>query len=195
MRDTGEKDDDDTMAIQSVLTGNRNAFRLLVEKYQAAVSAVGNRTIGSPEDVSDFVQEVFLKAFSHLHQYSGRGRFYSWLMRIAYTTAINLTTRTLPEVPTDPDVLARLWQDPRKYAPDRTAERSMLWESILGAIRELPRQLALSVELFFLLGLRYGDSAEITGAPVNTLKSHIYRARAMLQARLGPSTLEDYHDV
>jgi DNA-directed RNA polymerase specialized sigma24 family protein len=68
-----------------------------------AVSAIGRRTVTVSEDLKDYVQDVFLKAFTHLGQFSGRGRFYSWLMRIAYTTAINRNQRAIPEAPVDPD--------------------------------------------------------------------------------------------
>ncbi len=195
MTDDSGRDQEDLAVIRSVLGGDRNAFRRLVEKYQPAVSAIGRRTVTAREDLMDYVQDVFFKSFVHLGQYSGKGRFYSWLMRIAYTTAINRSKRTIPEVPTDPEFLARLWHASREREPDRTTERRVLWEAIIEAIRELPGQLAFSVELFFVLGLRYREIAEMTGVPVNTLKSHIHRARRLLQERLDRSMLEDQDDV
>lgn len=184
-------DEEDIVIIGSVLGGDRNAYRRLVEKYQPAVSAIGRRTIGGGEDLKDYVQDVFLKAFTHLAQFRGKGRFYSWLMRIAYTTAMNRRDRAIPEAPTDPDFLARLRHGAAKEEPDRVAERSIVREAIMTAIRGLPKHLAVSVELFFVLGLRYREIAEITGAPVNTLKSHVRRARRMLQEKLDRSMLED----
>lgn len=195
MSDDSGRDQEDLAVVRSVLGGDRNAFRRLVEKYQPAVSAIGRRTVTVGEDLKDFVQDVFLKAFTHLGQFSGKGRFYSWLMRIAYTTAINRNQRKIPEVPTDPEFLSRLWYASREREPDRATERILLWESIISAIRELPGQLAIAVELFFVLGLRYREIAEMTGIPVNTLKSHVYRARRLLQERLDRSMLEDQDDV
>ncbi|NBB89981.1 MAG: sigma-70 family RNA polymerase sigma factor [Spirochaetes bacterium] len=195
MSDNSARDQEDLAVVRSVLDGDRNAFRRLVEKYQPAVAAIGRRSVGVREDLKDFVQDVFLKAFTHLGQFSGKGRFYSWLMRIAYTTAINRSQRKSPEVPTDPELLSRLWHASREREPDRATERTVLWESIVAAISELPGQLALSVELFFVMGLRYREIAEMTGVPVNTLKSHIRRARRLLQERLDQSMLEDHDDL
>tara|TARA_B100000614_G_scaffold243570_1_gene246922 strand:+ start:329 stop:916 length:588 start_codon:yes stop_codon:yes gene_type:complete len=195
MRDDAGRDQEDLAAIRSVLNGHRNAFRALVERYQPAVSAVGRRTLAAREDRIDFVQDVFLKAFAHLGQFSGTGRFYSWLMRIAYTTAINRSARAIPEVATDPEFLSRVWYADREREPDRTTERRALWDAIVGEIAGLPAQLALSVEFFFVLGLRYREIAEMTGVPVNTLKSHIHRARCLLRERLDRSLWEDQYDV
>jgi RNA polymerase sigma-70 factor (ECF subfamily) len=190
-----ERDQEEIDTIRSVLDGNRNAFRMLVERYQPAVSAVGRRMIRAGEDVKDFAQDVFLKAFLHLGQFSGSGRFYSWLMRIAYTTAINHSRRAPPEVPLDPDLMGRVWYAPRKNEPDRSVERAALWETIVAAVHDLPAHLSLSVELFFVAGLRYAEISRITGVSVNTLKSHIYRARRMLQERLDRSLLEDQDEM
>lgn len=195
MTDGDEEDREDIVTVQSVLSGDRNAFRQLVTKYQPTISAVGRRTLREQEELGDFVQDVFLKAYTHLGQFSGEGRFKAWLMRIAYTTALNRNRRSIPEVPTDPELLEQRWYSPREREPDRVAERSVLWEAILTAIRDLPGHLALSVELFFVLQLRYPEIAQMTGVPVNTLKSHVRRARRVLQQRLGASLLEDQDEM
>jgi RNA polymerase sigma-70 factor, ECF subfamily len=195
MTDGKEQDREDIATVQSVLSGNRNAFRQLVLKYQPAVSAVGRRTLRGQEELGDFVQDVFVKAYTHLDQFSGKGRFKAWLMQIAYTTAINRNRRSIPEIPTDPELLEQLWYSPREREPDRVTERSVLWEAIVTAIRDLPGHLALSVELFFVLQLRYPEIAEMTGVPVNTLKSHVRRARRVLQQRLGHSLLENQDEM
>ena len=195
MNADADPDHNDVAVVRSVLDGDRNAFQRLVEKYQPAVIAIGRRTATARSDLKDFVQDVFIKAFTHLGQYSGKGRFYSWLMQIAYTTAINRNRRKIPEVAMDPELLAQMWYASREQEPDRTTERRILWESIVAAIRDLPSHFALAVELFFVLGLRYGEIAEMTGVPVNTLKSHIRRARGLLQQRLNRWKEEGRSDV
>lgn len=190
-----ERDQEDMVTVHAVLSGDRNAFRDLVERYQPSVTAIGRRTIRLQEDLKDFVQDVFVKAYTHLDQFAGRGSFRAWLMRIAYTTAINRNQRAIPEVPTDPEILEHLWHSPKSQEPEPATMRSLLWEAMIRAIEDLPKHLALSVELFFVLGLRYAEITMITGVPVNTLKSHVHRARTILQERMGPSMLEDHDDL
>lgn len=195
MTDDQGTDQEDMVTVGAVLSGDRNAFRGLVERYQPAVLAIGRRTIRLQEDLKDFVQDVFVKAYTHLDQFAGRGTFRAWLMRIAYTTAINRNQRAIPEVPTDPGLLEELWHSPRDQGPEPATMRSLLWEAMIRAIEDLPKHLALSVELFFVLGLRYAEITTITGVPINTLKSHVHRARSLLQERMGTAMLEDHDDL
>lgn len=182
----------DLEAIEAVLQGDKNAFRELVERYQPAVSALGRRMLPPPrEDLADYVQEVFLKAFANLGQYTGEGRFYSWLMRIAYTTGLNRAQRSPPEDPEDPERLSRRWAAPEEMNPERLALRSALLEAVVAAIRGLPSKSALPVELFFVMKMRYREIEAITGVPVSTLKSQVRRARELLQEKLGRQLLED----
>jgi RNA polymerase sigma-70 factor (ECF subfamily) len=192
---TEECDREDREVVKSVLAGNRNAFRRLVERYQPVVSSLGRRLIRSSADVPDYVQEVFLKAFSRLSQYSGAGRFYSWLVRIAYTTAINRSERAVPEVAMDPEVLDRAWRAGRDEDPERQTFRNAILEALSQAIAELPEHFAVAVELFFFADLRYSEISKMTGVPPNTLKSHVFRARLLLREKLNATIAEDYHEL
>lgn len=187
-------DREDREVVQSVLAGNRNAFQRLVERYQPVVSTLGQRLIRSSADVPDFVQDVFLKAFSRLSQYTGAGRFYSWLVRIAYTTAINRTQRAPPEVAVDPDVLDRSRHAPGEEEPHRRVFKNATLEALAGALAELPSHLATAVELFFLSELRYSEISKITGIPPNTLKSHVHRARLILREKLNRTIAAEYRE-
>ncbi|MFP4302643.1 MAG: RNA polymerase sigma factor [Alkalispirochaetaceae bacterium] len=190
------RDPEDRETVRRVLQGDRNAFRLLVERYQPAVCALGRRMLRGPwEDLSDYVQEVFLKAFCNLSQYTGDGRFYSWLMRISYTTALNRARRKAPEESSDPQLIVSRWPAPETSNPEHLTLRRTLLESIVEAIRELPEASALAVELFFVMKLTYAEISEITGVPINTLKSRVCRARQLLQKRLGDELLEESHDL
>jgi RNA polymerase sigma-70 factor, ECF subfamily len=193
MNDTRELGDQEIVRL--VCDGDRDAFRVVVARYERVVSALGRRMQRSEADVTDFVQDVFLKAYLNLRQYAGRGRFYSWLLRIAYTTALNRARRVVPEVPADPAVLDRIWTAPERDNPEDQMLHRLLLEAIAHAIQELPRHSALAVELFFFCGLRYAEIAEITDIPVNTLKSHIRRARLLLQRKLAGTIAEDFYDL
>lgn len=192
---TADADCEDQKIVASVQRGNRQDFRRLVQRYQPVVAAMGRRMLTYETDCADYVQEVFMKAFTRLSQYTGKGRFYSWLMRIAYTTAINKVQRTVPEVPTDPDVLDRLWFTPEQQGPEEKTLRAELLNIVAQAIRELPQRYALAIEMYFFLNLRYAEIAEMTGLPDNTVKSHVRRARLLLFRKLSGTIAEDYHEL
>lgn len=192
-RDT--RDLEDRRAISSVIEGNCNAFRAIFERYQPVIADVGRRLIRSSADVPDYVQDVFLKAFAQLKQYSGRGRFYSWLMRIAYTTAINSSNRRPPEVTTDPEIIDGCAQAPTSEGPERYAVRTAVIEVLGEAVDGLPGHLRRVIDFSYFSQLRYADISEITGIPQNTIKSHVFRARRLLRDRLGGTIAADCIDV
>ncbi|MFO8065891.1 MAG: sigma-70 family RNA polymerase sigma factor [Spirochaetia bacterium] len=190
-----EQDLADRKAIRAVISGNHNAFRSVVERYQPIVTALGRRLVRSSADVPDFVQDVFLKAFTHIRQYSGKGRFYSWLMRIAYTTAINRRNRKEPEDALDPEAIDYAVRASAEGDPERCTLQSAMVEALREAIAGLPQHLARAVELSYFARLRYSDIAELTGVSLNTLKSHVHRARKLLRERLGSTVAADCSDL
>ncbi|MFO8044172.1 MAG: sigma-70 family RNA polymerase sigma factor [Alkalispirochaeta sp.] len=192
---TGERSSDDAGIVRAVLAGDCNEFQTLVARYQSGVAALGARILHSPSDLADYVQDVFLKAFVHLGQFSGAGRFYSWLTRIAYTTALNRLNRALPEVSVDPTTIDELWAGDAVESPQRLALRSLLAETVAQAVRDLPQHYSRAVELFFLSDLRYREIAEITGLPVNTIKSHVHRGLILLHRNLVGTIAEDFRDL
>lgn len=190
-----EDDRDDVGVVRAVLAGDCDEFRTLVSRYQSGVAALGTRILHSPSDLADYVQDVFFKAFTHLGQFSGTGRFYSWLIRIAYTTALNRLHRSPPEGPVDPETIEQLCSDGADHNPQRLALRSLLIDTVCQAVHELPEHYARAVEFFFLLDFRCHEIAEMTGLPVNTIKSHVHRALLLLHHKLLGTIAEDFRDL
>lgn len=186
-----DQDFEDRKAVSSVIEGNRNAFHTIFERYQPIIADVGRRLIRSSADVPDYVQDVFLKAFAQLKQYSGRGRFYSWLMRIAYTTAINRRNRRPPEVTTDPELIDRCTPTSTGENPETYVVRTAVIEALGEAVAGLPAHLRRVIHFSYFSRLRYADISEITGIPRNTVKSHVFRARHLLRDRLGGTIAAD----
>ena len=193
--DTHERDLDDRKVVSSVIEGNRNAFHTIFERYQPVIAEVGRRIIRSSADVPDFVQDVFLKAFAELKQYSGRGRFYSWLMRIAYTTAINRRNRRPPELTTDPEHIDRCTPAWTSEDPEARVVRTAVLEALGEAVADLPAHLRRLIHFSYFSRLRYADISKITGIPRNTIKSQVFRARRLLLDRLGDTIATDCIDA
>ena len=71
-------------------SGNREAFRTLVERHSRAVFRVAYRVTGNEADAEDVVQETFLKAYAELQRFESRSGLGTWLHRIAANCAIDL---------------------------------------------------------------------------------------------------------
>ena len=82
-------EDTDQQLVDRVLSGNKNAFNLLVLRYQHRVLALVGRFIHDSHEAEDVCQEAFIKAYRALPLFRGDSAFYTWLYRIAVNTAKN----------------------------------------------------------------------------------------------------------
>jgi RNA polymerase sigma-70 factor (ECF subfamily) len=176
---TGGDDFDDQMIVAEVVAGQKDLFRLLVQRHERAVYGMGLSFFRNVEDASDFVQEVFLKVFRNLARFEGRARFSTWLYKVAYNTALNSVNRRK-----EYHSLAEEDQAVDGDTPERKALQAAARDAVLGAITELPGRYRVCVDLFFFYGRSYQEIEAITGFPVNTIKSHVFRAKKLLRAKL-----------
>jgi RNA polymerase sigma-70 factor, ECF subfamily len=178
----------DEEAIGLVLDGDTEAFAVLVRRHKTRVMRLGLSFFRDEEEAADFTQDVFMKAYTALASFKGRSLFSTWLLRIAYNTAINSKKRKRDQVSLDPDI---------EIEGSLGAEDEHLREETARTVREamaqLPPRQAICIELYFYYDLKYSEISEITGFPVNTIKSHVFRAKRILRERLG-ETGEDGHE-
>ena len=194
------QNDDDLMIIGQILAGQKELFRVLVKRYESAVYGMGIGFFHNAEDASDYSQEVFLKIFRSLPQFEGRSRFSTWLYRIAYNTALNRVKekknyRSLAEVDAAPDQtrgtvkpIGGFVINGGKFAdmdtPERKTLRNAIREAVLEGVKDLPERYRVCVDLFFFYDRSYQEIEMITGYPVNTVKSHVFRAKKLLREKL-----------
>jgi RNA polymerase sigma-70 factor (ECF subfamily) len=170
----------DEEAIGRVLDGDTEAFAILVRRHEARVKRLGMSFFHDDEDAADFTQDVFVKAYVALASFRGRSLFSTWLLRIAYNTAINSKKRRREQLSLDPEM---------DIVGSPGTDETQLREEAANAVREamagLPPRQALCIELYFYYDLKYAEISEVTGFPVNTIKSHVFRAKRILRERLG----------
>jgi RNA polymerase sigma-70 factor (ECF subfamily) len=177
-----EPEFNDQLIVSQIVAGQKDLFRLLIRKHERAVHGMGLSFFRNPEDASDFTQEVLLKAYRNLSNFEGRSRFSTWLYKIAYNTAINEVNRrkeyhSLAEE--DADKLAS-----SSDTPERDAIRNAAKDAVQTALKDLPERFRVCVDLFFFYDRSYQEIEAITGFPVNTIKSHVFRAKKILREKL-----------
>ena len=174
-----QEDDEDRAIVSQVVSGQKDFFRLLIKRHERAVYGMGMSFFRNKEDASDFTQEVFLKAFRNLPRFEGRARFSTWLYKIAYNTAVNGITRRKEYHSLAEDDIAC-----ESDNPERKMLKGLARDAVLEAVTELPERFKVCVDLFFFYGRAYQEIEAITGYPVNTIKSHVFRAKKILRGRL-----------
>ena len=73
----------DAMAVERTLAGDRDAYRVLVERHSRTVYKMAYRIMGNAHDAEEVVQESFLRAYQKLKQFAGNANFGTWVYRIA----------------------------------------------------------------------------------------------------------------
>jgi RNA polymerase sigma-70 factor, ECF subfamily len=82
---------EDGTLVRRAGTGDESAFQLLVERHSRSVYRLAFRITGNAQDAEDVVQETFVRAFRQLGRFESRSNFATWLYRIGFNCAIDLT--------------------------------------------------------------------------------------------------------
>jgi len=183
----------DQQLVERVQQGDKQAFGLLVTKYQRKLSRLLSRMIRDPAEVEDVVQEAFIKAYRALSSFRGESAFYTWLYRIGINTAKNYLVSLGRRASSRSDVQsedAEGFEDAEQLRDVDTPERLMMSRQVVEAVDEamdhLPEELRMAIVLREIEGLSYEEIAVTMGCPIGTVRSRIFRARDAISERLRP---------
>lgn len=173
---------DDHGLVAAILEGDRDAFRVLVDREQAVVYRACLRILGRPHDAEDVAQESFLMAYRSLASYRGEGALGGWLMRIATRQAFRRLgqRRETSELPAEIPAAHR-GVDP--VAQVLSGERQRTVRLAVAALGEPYREV---VALRFFGELSLDEISAATGRPLGTVKTHLRRGLERLRPILGP---------
>ena len=181
--------------VQRVKNGDKEAFNLLVLKYQRKVGRLVRRLVSNSDEADDVVQDAFIKAYRALPQFRGDSAFYTWLYRIAVNTAKNhLVSRgkrpiSLSEL-TSNEGDDESFEVPVVTIDNNTPEAELMSrqiaEAVNRAVSALPEELQTALSLREIDGLGYEEIAEAMNCPIGTVRSRIFRAREAVAAELKP---------
>ncbi|WP_334323093.1 RNA polymerase sigma factor RpoE [Gilliamella apicola] len=181
----------DQVLVDRVLNGDKNAFNLLVVRYQNKLAHLVSRYVSASE-VPDVVQETFIKAYRSLSLFKGESIFYTWLYRIAVNTAKNyLISQERRPPSSDIDASEAESYDGAESLRDIDNPESLALSKEVGkvvfeAIEALPDDLKTAITLREIDGLSYEEIAEIMSTPVGTVRSRIFRARDIIDEKIKP---------
>jgi len=173
---------DDGVIVGQIVSGQKDLFRLLVRQHEKAVFGMGISFFRNTDDASDFVQEVFIKAYRSLSNFEGRSRFSTWLYKIAYNTALNEVNRRKEYHSLAEETADKLIHSGE--TPEWHTLRNIAKEAVRAAIKDLPERFRICVDLFYFYDRSYQEIEAITGIPVNTIKSHVFRSKIILREKL-----------
>ena len=175
------------------LQGDTQAFAQLVAQQQTYVYNLAYRLLGEAEDARDLAQDALLRVWQMLPSFRGEARFTTWLYRLVVNLGLNRLARQRrgpTQVALDSESLldsSRLASDPEEIL-GASERRAFIWRQVDA----LPEKYRLVITLYYQHERSYAEIAQILHLPLNTVKTHLARARQRLARRL--ANLEEGKD-
>ena len=163
--------------IRRAREGSDEAFSRLVTEHQQAVRAFVRRLCAIPDDADDLAQEAFVTAWSHLHKLHDGVSFRTFVCSIAYRKALNDRRRFNRAGARETE-----WSGLQEQSRSSTIDAKL---TIQTALASLPLDQRAAISLCIAADYSHAEAAEILGLPLGTIKSHILKGRAKLNALLG----------
>jgi len=182
---------DESVLVAQAKAGDQNAFTELVNRYERKIYRLAKNITQNDEDAEDVLQDAFLKAYTHLDNFKGDSKFYTWIVRIAVNEALmrlrkRKTDRTVPldePVELGEETVQReiaVWEDnpEQRYSQEE-------WRRILDeAVDSLKPDFRTVFVLRDIEELSTEETAETLGISVPAVKSRLLRARLALREKL-----------
>jgi RNA polymerase sigma-70 factor (ECF subfamily) len=178
----------DPEIIQRAQSGDRQALTELVVSQQRYVYSVAMTIMRNPTDAADLTQDAFIRLMRAIATYRAETRFTTWLYRLVVNLGLDELRRRSRRV--DPITLD---DEAAPDPPDQSIGADPLFratreedaERVRSALQELPVSQRLALTLYYFDDLSYDEIASVMNVPLNTVKSHIHRAKSRLVTVLG----------
>ncbi len=173
----------DNELIARTRAGDQQAFAELIDHYKARLFHTTLRILGNREDAEEASQDTFLRAYRGLENFREEATFSTWIYRICVNTCLNLLEsrkrfKAQQIESTPPAELPFIESSEFDFGEEDLRER------ILAVIETLPAKYRTVLVLFHVQHLSYQEIMEIMRMPMSNVKTHLFRARAMLRERL-----------
>jgi RNA polymerase sigma-70 factor (ECF subfamily) len=176
--------------VARVIGGDREAYRVLVEKYQNRALAIALEIVKSREDAEDIVQESFVKAYLSLGEFRNQSAFYTWLYRIVYNMAIDFKRKMVRrggDTLEYDEVSGTAGSEElagRVAGPHEAIVEKEQRARIARVVAELSPEHRAVIVLREVEGLSYDEIARVTGVTKGTVMSRLHYARKRMQGAL-----------
>ncbi|MEK9650395.1 MAG: sigma-70 family RNA polymerase sigma factor [Gammaproteobacteria bacterium] len=170
--------DMDAQLIDEVGNGNEAAFNILFSKYNNKLYAALLAFTKSQDLAEDLTQKTFIRVWKKIETFRGESSLFTWIYRIAINLAKNEFSSKqgknqgiTDNIDEDFDLVSSV------PSPESHAIESESMQAVMDFITSLPSELKDAISLREFEGKSYEEIAQITGSPVGTVRSRIFRAR------------------
>ncbi len=178
--DISQKKDEEIVRL--VQLGKTELFGSLINRYEDKIKRYARKFLSGPEDISDVLQDIFIKAYKNIQSFDVKRRFSPWLYRIAHNELINTlkkkNTKTLPLF--DLDVF--LPQYSYNNNLEQQIDRQNMQKTIDKCLDKLEFKYREPLILYYFEDLNYKEIADIIQIPISTVGVRIKRAKKIMKS-------------
>ncbi|HEU4417074.1 MAG TPA: sigma-70 family RNA polymerase sigma factor [Candidatus Angelobacter sp.] len=186
----------DAAVVAQVLAGDKNAFRVLVDRHSRSIFRVVYRMTGNQQDSEELVQETFLRAYKNLDRFELRANFSTWLYRIAVNRTLDFLNARKTHMQTkqtlqiadqpDPEATNQVQIAAEDPGPDRLLLSAEMKRKIAGAMGLLTPAERVAFTMRHMEGRSIEEISQTLNLKVSAAKNSVFRAVQKLRQQLEP---------
>lgn len=184
---TGAAAFSDEELVERILAGNTALYEIVMRRYNTRLYRVARAIVQHDGEAEDVMQDAYVKAFQHLHQFAGRAKFSTWLTRIAVHEALARLQKTKRFEDWDdmkPSKQQEIGATITKANPESQTASSEMSKILENAIERLPDQYRAVVMLRDVEEMTTAETAESLSLTEDNVKIRLHRAHRMLRTQL-----------
>ena len=171
---------DDRDLVRRIQDGDMHAFRFLIRRHERLVLHMIGRVVSHEAEREELCQDVFLKVYNSIGSFAFQSKLSTWIATIAYRHALNhLRAKKIPMAELPSDESTAVFIEPE--TPEKAISEKDLSEQVRKLIEALPLQYRTIINLYHLEEMSYAEIGAIMELPEGTVKSYLFRARALLK--------------
>lgn len=168
--------------VERLIHHDEKAFEVLIDRYGGIVYTILYGYTTDKNTVDDIFQDIMIKIYQNIHSFRGESKLSVWIYQIALNTVRNVikqkSGKTMVEI--EENTVAT------DNEPDDAMQTSDTRELLDKAIAALPPAWQSVVQLYYFESFAYDEIAQITGYPIGTVKTYLFRAKEKLRTFLQP---------
>jgi RNA polymerase sigma-70 factor (ECF subfamily) len=177
----------DQQVIDEVKAGNTALYEIIMRRYNQRLYRVALSILRDPAEAEDVMQDAYVRAYQHLHQFAGNAAFSTWLTRIAINEALHRLKlrrrdQQMTEFETDEEESMKVMEP--SLDPEQRASVREVGQLLEEAVLELPGQYRSVIMLRDIEELSTAETAAALELTEENVKIRLHRGRAMMRDRL-----------
>ena len=177
----------DEEVVLRVRNGETALYEVLMRRYNQRLYRVARAILHNDGEAEDVMQDAYVRAFEHLHQFAGRSAFSTWLTRIAVHEALarlRLRNRNEPLDDIDHDGDLSMQMTSKSPDPEQNASGAQLRDLLEEAVLGLPEHYRTVIMLRDIEELSTTETAEALDITEDNVKVRLHRGHGMIRSWL-----------